>query len=213
MMRKSLLIGIALLALVLAIPSAVCETMPPPGPPWPEEEWIPISPEDARPKLPDGSPMPLFRLWRYHPGGEEGPIELEPYEAFCLCTSWRIVVRSEAYDAETGAPVTACENIQDRSGAATAIWNVTFDESRLNPTYSYSGIGKWVHFENTDSSDPNDPNAIWYEAVAPLMLAVEHYYVFPKGLPAGSYQVHTELSAAGAYDNPIRIYDVTLVVS
>jgi len=190
MMRKSLLIGIIVLALVLAIPSALCTVS------WPEPEWIPMSPDDARPKLPDGKPMRRIKAHGYTPRVEY----LEPFEPFYLSGGWYISVTDEAYNAETGEPVIPYENIQDRSGAAMAIWVVTFDGECLNPTYSYRGIGKWIHFENTDSSDPNDPEAVWYEAVAPLMLAMEHYYVFADGLEQGIYTVHSEIRLAGFPD-------------
>jgi len=196
MIRKSLLVGIALLALALAIPGALCTVS------WPEEEWIPMPPDEARPPIDK-----QIRLTRYYPGGDPQPVLLDAKQPFYFIVAWLEFVRSEAYKAEDGTPVTAYENIQDRSGAAAAIYVVTFDGERLNPTYSYRGIGKWVHFTNTDSSGD-------YEAVTPLCLMMEHYYVFPNGLDPGEYEVHTELSVAGfPDDNPIRIYDVTLVVS
>jgi hypothetical protein len=203
------LIGILLLALALPITGAYC-TKPSPGPPWPEPQWHPMSPEDARPP----TTMTQIKVWKYgHPPEKPDTVPLDANEPFYLTAWWNIVVKNIAYRADTGAAVKPYEDIQDRSGPAMAIWTIIFNGKRLNPTYSYTGTGEWIHFDNTDSSDPNDPSAVWYEAVAPLCRETEHYYVFPSGLPVGTYHVHAELKPAGNFPGGWPTYDFDLVVS
>jgi hypothetical protein len=155
--------------------------------------------------------MTQIKIWKYwHPGDT---VSLKANEPFYLTAWWYVVVKNIAYRVDTGASVKPYEDIQDRSGPAMSMWDVTFDEKRLNPTYSYTGTGEWILFSNTDSSDPNDPSAVWYDAVAPLMHATEHYYVFPNGLPVGTYHVHADLKPAGNFLGGWRTYDFSIVVS
>lgn len=188
-MRKTLLVGIALLALALAIPNALCEGLLPPGPPWPETEWIPKSPEEARPKLPDGSPMKMIKPWRI-----DNPA-VEEFEPFYIYTGWAILPTKVAWDAETGDPVVPYESIAYRTGSAEAIYlEVTIDGEPLGqPTYSYYVIAKWCRFYNNAeiSAEEIPPWPLDDWAVAPLAKREEHYYVFPEGLPAGTYALYT----------------------
>jgi hypothetical protein len=134
--------------------------------------------------------MRLIKSWK---GGT-----LLEGEAFYLLTGWGIEPMNVAWDAETGDPVVPIEDIQDRTGSATAIYEVTMNGEPLGqPTYSYTGICKWFRFYNSASPGETPPFPLGDWAVAPLFKQEERYYVFPNGLPAGEYILHTRMIFPG----------------
>lgn len=149
-----------------------------------EPLWIPMSFEDARPKLSDGSPMTMIKPW-WTSTIEEG-------QPFYLITGWKIPVKNIGWDADTGLPVVPYESIEGGTGSPTMTYDVlTMNEEPVGePTYSFEAEGRWAHIWNDPDTDPDVefPYGSW--AVVPLVEGVEHYYVFPEGLTAGEYDFY-----------------------
>lgn len=167
-MRKMLSVGMFLFALMAVIPGAF--SAQPPLSPWPpEEEWYPISRDEARPEM---------RMVTIYGEGQD----LGAGEPFYLRYAWLFVPTNVAYDYVTGEQVTAFVNLQDRTDYASCKYTVTMDGEYLEPTSSFRGTCKWYRFVNR-------PPEGEYLAVAPRAVVSEYYIEFPQGLSEGNYEI------------------------
>ena len=158
---------------------------------WPpEEEWHPMSPEEAQPQ------MRMVAIY----GGD---YYLEPGESFCLFYGWTFIPTNVAYDLTTGQPETVSfPNLQDKTDAANALGTVTMNEQSLEPTYSFTGTCKWYRYEN--------PAGSGHWVVFPRATIHVHYIVFPDGLPLGVYIIWTHLQPVNPqiYPEPFSLTTV-----
>lgn len=173
MRKKLFLLALTMtFALIVTILGASC-AQPPPSPWSPEEEWRPMSPEEARPEI--GVRIVIY-------GGE---YDLEPSQAFYLWYRWGFVPTNEAYNLTSGEPVTAYWNLQDRTDSANCRYTVTMNGEPLKPTDSFTAICNWYRFWNS----PLPSDSVDYWAVAPRFVLHEYYVEFPQGLSEGTYEI------------------------
>lgn len=165
---------------ITIMPGALC-VQPPPSPWPPEEEWHPMSPEEARPEI--GIMIVIY-------GGE---YYLEPSQPFYLWYRWGFVPTNIAYDLSNGEPVTPIWSLQDRTDYANCRYTVTMNGEPLKPTGNFTATCTWYRFLNGD-----------YWAVAPRFVVHEHYIEFPQGLKADDYSIHLHGQPSGG--EPIDLW-------
>lgn len=163
--RVHFLVGVILLiASVIQTHGAFC-AQPPSWPP-PEEEWRPMSPEEARPE------MRLISIYY-------GVKYLEPGEPFFLYYGWGFVPSNVAYDLETGEQVTTYWNLQDRTDWAYCKFSLTINGQSYEPTGQFTGTCNWYRFYD-------GMNDRW--VVVPKWILFTYWVEFPQGLSEGTYE-------------------------